>query len=91
MAHGFQGVDLDWEYPTARDKENFVSLLQTLRTAFLAVSPPLLLTIAVPVAEFVLSAGYDIPSIHPLVDWINLMTLVLSTPCSHKISCRHDP
>lgn len=39
--YGFEGVDLDWEYPVAEDRggmeadaENFVSLVREMRTAF---------------------------------------------------------
>jgi chitinase len=40
-AHGFDGVDLDWEYPGAPDRggrkddtDNYVALLKTLRETF---------------------------------------------------------
>lgn len=72
-ANRFDGVDLDWETPVAKDKSAYVSLLATLRNALQAASPPLLLSIAVPVSKSRLIAGYDIPNIHPQVDLINLM------------------
>jgi len=30
----FDGFDIDWEFPEAVDRDNFLSLVQQLRTAF---------------------------------------------------------
>jgi chitinase len=83
--YGFDGVDIDWEYPVSgglqngrsADKQNFTLLLQALNTALDAQgavdSRDYLLTIAGP-------AGADkVNNIEPAkvaatVDWINLMT-----------------
>jgi chitinase len=85
--YGFDGIDIDWEFPTGgglegnterpQDPENFVLLLQTLREQLNMQHERdgnhYLLTIAlsaVPNAYRPL----DWERIHPLLDWINVMT-----------------
>ncbi len=67
--NGYDGVDIDWEYPASTlDQQTFFALMQALRTAF-------------PAPRYVLSAdvapwggtGYDFPDTTPLVDYFNIM------------------
>jgi chitinase len=75
--NGFDGIDIDWEYPGPRDSQHFTTLLQQLRHLLDAQGGTdgrnYLLTIAAPPG----SANYSnlqLPLIHPYLDWINLMT-----------------
>lgn len=80
--YGFDGLDLDWEYPVCwqvdckkgppSDKEGFASLVRELRQAFQPKG--LLLSSAVSPSKKVMDAGYDIPTLSDNLDWIAVMT-----------------
>ncbi|WAR21135.1 CHIT1-like protein, partial [Mya arenaria] len=81
---GFDGLDVDWEYPVLRggglaDKENFVTLLQELRTTFKdeakrSGNPRMLLSVAVAAGKETVDTAYDVRGIAKHVDFISIMT-----------------
>ena len=75
--NGFDGIDIDWEYPTAALKKNFTSLLAALRKQLDAQGVTdrkhYLLTIAAP-AGASNYANLDLSHLVIDLDWINLMT-----------------
>ncbi len=91
VEYGFDGVDLDWEYPTGggnvgnterpEDVENFVLLLEALRTELDAQGEAdgrhYLLTIAAGAGKSAYEP-LDWDRIHPLLDFINVMTYDMS-------------
>lgn len=86
--HGFDGLDVDWEYPAQRDgdptvdRENFVSFLADLREEF--SKRGLLLTAAVAATEASASISYNIPEIAKHLDFINVMAYDLHGPWESK-------
>lgn len=93
--HGFDGVDIDWEFPVSggdkdhvarpQDKRNFTLLLAELRKRLdargKADGKHYLLTIAAPAGGL---ARIEIDQIHPHLDFINLMTYDFAGPWSER-------
>lgn len=83
--HGFDGLDIDWEFPGALDRggrpqdtKNFTSLLKEFRAAMVVEAqkserPELLLTIASPAGPFFYQ-HQQLDAIHQHLNFINVMT-----------------
>lgn len=74
--YNFDGLDLDWEYPTQRggrpqDRENFVLLTKELRDEF--DNYGLLLTSAIGAAKNVIDQAYDVRQISRYLDYLHIM------------------
>lgn len=75
--YGFDGVDIDWEYPQADDrggadgdKANYVSLVKEMRAAF---GNNYGITVTLPTSYWYLQ-HFDLPGLQDNVNWFNLMS-----------------
>uniref|UniRef100_T1JDU4 chitinase n=1 Tax=Strigamia maritima TaxID=126957 RepID=T1JDU4_STRMM len=96
--YGFDGLDLDWEYPTFRDgsslddKEGYIMLIKELRQAFNketlnGKAEKLLLSAAVPAGQDYIDQGFDMLEISKNVDFLNLLTYDFHT--SYEPTANH--
>ncbi|KAF7131458.1 hypothetical protein CNMCM5793_004683 [Aspergillus hiratsukae] len=80
VQYGFDGVDIDWEYPGAPDRGgkpedvgNFPSLLQMIKYKFQVEKKNFGISITAPSSYWYLR-WFDLPDIVKYVDYINLMS-----------------
>jgi GH18 family chitinase len=86
-AGGFDGIDIDWEFPRPADKSNYTALLKELRSQLNVQSATdgvqYLLTAALPAGpEYY--ANLELGQIYQYIDWINLMAYNFYTATSSK-------
>uniref|UniRef100_A0A4D5S383 Putative chitinase n=1 Tax=Ixodes scapularis TaxID=6945 RepID=A0A4D5S383_IXOSC len=84
--HGFDGIDIDWKYPTQRDgspndKKNFALLLKDLRKAL--DHKDHILTASVSALKAIIDAAYDVKEISRHVHFMSIMGYDLFGPWNY--------
>jgi chitinase len=73
--YGYDGVDIDWEYPATSDAKGYLELMNALRAFF--PSPTYQLSADVPPWG---GAGYNLKHVVPVLDFLNIMTYDCAGP-----------
>jgi chitinase len=74
LLHGYDGVDLDWEFVSnEEERENFSALVKELNAILKIQTPPLLLTMAAPAGSY-WGRWINYEELHPYFDYISFMT-----------------
>ncbi|GAB0094588.1 Probable chitinase 2 [Sergentomyia squamirostris] len=86
--YNFDGLDLDWEYPTQRDgkpedKQNFVSLVMELKSKFREHN--LLLTSAIGASKIMIDEAYDVKTLSNYLDFMHIMCYDYSGSWDKKV------
>lgn len=78
--YGLDGIDIDWEYPTAPDRggssddtSNFVLLVAQMREAFTAQNPGWDISCTLPSSYWYMQ-NFDLPEMQKYLSWFNFMS-----------------
>jgi len=78
--YGFDGLDIDWEYPAIKDRggkrddyDNLVLLTKEIRDAFNNAPENFELCVAMTINTDYLARGFDLAGMEPYVDYFGLM------------------
>ncbi|MBR4880991.1 MAG: InlB B-repeat-containing protein, partial [Clostridia bacterium] len=94
VQYGFDGLDIDYEFPTNAAKSDFVALLSVIRAKFNTLEAQTgkhyILSIATPASVWAYSK-FDLPGCAQYVDYINMMNYDLYCGANFPYTHHHTP
>ncbi len=72
LNNGYDGVDINWEYPLSAGRQNTTLFFRELHDSLADAFPALTLSIAAPATDW--NNGYDWSVMPSLLDWVGVMT-----------------
>lgn len=91
LQNGYDGVDIDWEYPKSSDRDNLVQMMRQIQDSLRSTGKNLSISIAIP---SYLSDSYDYSSLSNIVNWFGVMTYDYHgswTPHTGFVAPLYDP
>ena len=94
VSYGFDGLDIDYEFPTNAAKSDFVALLSVIRAKFNQLEAQTgkhyILSIATPASVWAYTK-FDLPGCAQYVDYINMMNYDLYCGSAFPYTHHHTP
>jgi chitinase len=77
VSNNYDGIDIDWEYPTLDERASVTRLIREIRDSLRAGNPLFTLSMAIPYS--IAGRGYAVADLQPSLDWFGVMTYDYST------------
>lgn len=87
IKYNLDGIDMDWEYPTSKDKTNYTLLMKQIKETLKAYNPDYLITAAIPAGDWI-GSRFDLKALNDALDLFYIMTYDLDDGmnCNHLSS-----
>lgn len=87
VKYNLDGIDMDWEYPTSKNKNNFTLLMKQINKTLKEYNEDYLVTAAIPAGDWV-NDRFDLASLNDVLDLFYVMTYDLDDGmrCNHVSS-----
>src|SRR2546425_1231441 len=88
VSNNYDGVDIDWEYPSFRERPNVTRLIQEISDSLRA--EPTHFTVSITIPFSISATGFSVADLENHLDWIGVMTYDYST-CASSTANNNAP